>query len=109
MLSLCQIIGKDIFSFLFTQIMVSFAPQLPYPLYCMWSQLLTVGLNVSTTRVLFRKCFPVPMSSSIFPTFFFVQIRVLGFMLRSLTAHLYFMREETMFIFLNVKISLILM
>ena len=48
------------------------------------SHLLIVSLSVCATGVLFRKWFPVPMRSSVLPTFSSMRSSVAGFMLRSL-------------------------
>ena len=48
------------------------------------SHLLIVSLNVYTAGVTFRKWFPVPMHSSVLPTFSSIRFSVAGFMLRSL-------------------------
>lgn len=50
----------------------------------LWSHLSTGGINSYTTRKLFRKSFPVPISSNVFTTFFFVWFRVSRLMLKSL-------------------------
>ena len=48
------------------------------------SHLLIVSLSVCAAGVIFRKWFPVPMCSSVLPTFSFIRFSVAGFMLRSL-------------------------
>ncbi|CAO2640784.1 hypothetical protein LEMLEM_LOCUS25494, partial [Lemmus lemmus] len=48
------------------------------------SHLLIVSLSVCAAGFLFRKWFPVPMRSSVSPTFSSTRFSVVGFMLRSL-------------------------
>ena len=48
------------------------------------SHLLIVDLSACANGVLFRKSFPVPTSSSLFPTFSSIRSRVSGLMLMSL-------------------------
>ena len=49
------------------------------------SHLLIVNLSVCATEVVFRKWSPVPMYSTILPTFSSMRFSVTGFMLKSLT------------------------
>lgn len=79
--------GKDFFSpycvsCLFTQGIVSFA--LYKYLSFMNSHLLRVVLSTCALGILFRKFFPVPMSSVIFPISSSIRIRIPGLRLRSL-------------------------
>lgn len=62
--------------------MVSFATQKHFS--SIRSHSLTVGLSTGATGVLLRKCFPVPMSSGLSPTFSSARFRWLGLILRSL-------------------------
>ena len=48
------------------------------------SHLLIVSLSVCAAGVIFRKWSPVPMRSSVLPTFSSIRFSVAGFMLRSL-------------------------
>ena len=48
------------------------------------SHLLIVFLSVCAAGAIFRKWFPVPMRSSVLPTFSSIRFSVAGFMLRSL-------------------------
>ena len=50
----------------------------------MMSHLWIVDLSAWATRVLFRKLFPMPIHSRVFPTFFSIRFSVAGFILRSL-------------------------
>ena len=73
------------------------------------SHLLIVSLSVCADGVIFRKWFPVPMHSSVLPTFSSVRFSVADFMLRSLI-HLdlsFGDRYGSIFILLHVDIGLI--
>ena len=74
------------------------------------SHLLIVALSVCATGVIFRKWSPVPMRSSVLPTFSSMRFSVVGFMLRSLIhVDLSFVHDErygSIFIFLHVDIQL---
>ena len=69
-------------SYCFVLLTVSFALQ--KLLSFRRSRLLIVSFSVCTTGVIFRKWSPVPMCSSVFPTFSSIRFSVVGFMLRSL-------------------------
>ena len=74
------------------------------------SHLLIIALSVCAAGVLFRKWFPVPVCSSVLPTFSSIRFSVVGFMLRSLThLDLSFVpgdRYGSIFILLHVDIQL---
>ena len=54
----------------------------------MRSYLLIVDLSVCVNSVLFRKSFPVPLSSRLFPTFSSVRFKISVFRLRSVSEFL---------------------
>ena len=74
------------------------------------SHLLIVSLSVCAAGVLFRKWSPVPMHSSVLPTFSSVRFSVAGFMLKSLIhldlSFVHGDRYGSIFIFLHVDIQL---
>ncbi|CAO2640937.1 hypothetical protein LEMLEM_LOCUS25557, partial [Lemmus lemmus] len=73
------------------------------------SHLLIVSLSVCAAGVLFRKWFPVPMCSSVPPTFSSTRFSVAGFLLRSLIhldlSFVHGDRHGSIFIFLHVDIQ----
>ena len=74
------------------------------------SHLLIVSLSVCAAGVIFRKWFPVPMCSSVLPTFSSIRFGVAGFMLRSLIhldlSFVHGDRYDSVFILLHVNIQL---
>ncbi|CAO2598797.1 hypothetical protein LEMLEM_LOCUS9569, partial [Lemmus lemmus] len=72
--------------------------------------LLIVSLSVCAAGVLFRKWFPVPMCSSVLPTFSSIRFSVAGFMLRSLIhldlSFVHGDRYGSIFILIHVDIQL---
>ena len=75
-----------------------------------WSYLLIVSLSVCATGVIFRKWSPVPVCSSVLPTFSSVRFSVAGFMLRSLIhldlSFVHGDRCASIFILLHIDIQL---
>ena len=69
-----------------------------------------ISLSACATRVIFRKWSPVPMCSSVLPTFSSIRFSVAGFMLRSLLhldlSFVHGDRYGSIFILLHVDIQL---